>query len=289
MHKVSIEQWRMFVAVVEAGGFAAAGDTLFKTQTAISHGIKKLEQNLNKPLFEIKGRRAELTSFGHSLLPAARQLIGSAEQLERQAVSQPDLLRKQLSIALDILYPVTTFYAAAKQFSVLYPDYNLDIHQTCLSRAAELLEDGKVQFAIASRLPAGCISHSVYDAHLMLVCHAQHPLSGIKQLQLNDLKASTQVVIRDAGVRRVVDSGWLGCPNRFIVADMQQALQAVLAQCGFAWLPCWLAEPYVQNQQLCALQLEQGHKRVVQLQFGYYENEANNQALHKLIALLDSH
>ncbi|MCL2920222.1 helix-turn-helix domain-containing protein [Shewanella litorisediminis] len=51
MHKISLEQWRTFIAVVDCGGFAQAGDSLHKTQPTISQSIKKLEQVVGKPLF----------------------------------------------------------------------------------------------------------------------------------------------------------------------------------------------------------------------------------------------
>lgn len=96
MSRVSLEQWKMFVAVVEQGGFAQAGAALFKTQSTVGHGIRKLEQQLGSQLFDSQGRKSQLTPFGQSLVKDARQLIGHAQLLENNASSQKQACGKKL-------------------------------------------------------------------------------------------------------------------------------------------------------------------------------------------------
>ena len=58
MYKVTLEQWRMFVAVVKYGGFNQASVVIHKSQSSIHHAVQKLEESLDIKLLEVIGRKA---------------------------------------------------------------------------------------------------------------------------------------------------------------------------------------------------------------------------------------
>jgi DNA-binding transcriptional LysR family regulator len=57
-------QLEAFLAVVREGSFSAAAKALFRTQPAISQTIKKLEDEIGRPLFDRSSRRGVLTDAG---------------------------------------------------------------------------------------------------------------------------------------------------------------------------------------------------------------------------------
>lgn len=267
MNKISLEQWRMFVAVVDKGGFAQAGETLYKSQSAISHAIRKLEDSVGKPLFNIVGRKAIMTPFAESLLPNARALLTSADQLEHDAISTKQVVSKTIAIAVDTLYPKHKFYQKITAFSHEHANVNLQIFETVLSRAGELLEDGRVDIGIASRIPKGFITQTVGDIELVLCASHQHPLAKADQIDYQTLAQYRQIVIRDSGVRSNTNSGWLGATNRTTVSSLNEALHAVQHNCGYCWFPKWLIEQ-MPPHQIVRLPLDQGAERTVSLFIG---------------------
>ncbi|WP_202969898.1 LysR family transcriptional regulator [Endozoicomonas atrinae] len=82
MSKVTLDQWRMFQAVVEHGGFAQASEAIFKSQSTISYAISKLQHQLGIDLLEIQGRKAVLTEAGEAMLRRAKTLLKEADALE---------------------------------------------------------------------------------------------------------------------------------------------------------------------------------------------------------------
>src|SRR5215470_3924334 len=84
--RIALEQWRALLAVVEAGGYAQAAATLHKTQSSITYAVKKIESLLGVKVFEIKGRKAQLTEAGEVLYRRARTLVEEAVALERGAL-----------------------------------------------------------------------------------------------------------------------------------------------------------------------------------------------------------
>ena len=65
-------QLEAFLAVVREGSFSAAAKALFRTQPAISQTIKKLEDEIGRPLFDRSSRRGVLTDAGRVLADHAR-------------------------------------------------------------------------------------------------------------------------------------------------------------------------------------------------------------------------
>src|ERR1041384_1635322 len=73
--KISLDQWTTLVAVVEAGGYAKAGDALHKSQSTLTYAIQRLEELLGVKVFEIRGRRAVLTPTGEVLYRRGETLV----------------------------------------------------------------------------------------------------------------------------------------------------------------------------------------------------------------------
>ena len=286
MSKISIEQWRVFVAIVDNGGFAQAGEALFKSQSTISHSIKKLEGTLEKPVFTVSGRKAILTEFGASLVASARALVQHALELEHDAISHSVMAKQSLRIAVDVLFPKDKLYQATSLFLKDNPAANVDIYQTCLSRAGELLEESVVDLAVASRIPAGYLPQPLCDITLLPCCSKQHELANNSDLLLSDLARFRQVVIRDGGLRQSVNSGWLGSPDRITVSHFDEALMAVINDLGFAWFPTWYYEGH--KEQLTPLPIAAENTRTVSLQSGINAEFSDLSLPSRFLSLLQS-
>lgn len=87
---LELDVLRTFVAIAETGSFTAAANAVFRTPSAVSMQIKKLEEVLGRPVFTRDARSVSLTADGELLLGYARRLLA----LNREAVSKfvmPDI------------------------------------------------------------------------------------------------------------------------------------------------------------------------------------------------------
>jgi Transcriptional regulator len=78
------ELLRSFVAIAETGSFTTAANRVFRTPSAVSMQIKRLEETLGVSVFTRDARNVALTPEGEILLGYARRLIA----LNREAVSR---------------------------------------------------------------------------------------------------------------------------------------------------------------------------------------------------------
>lgn len=81
MTRAVIDSRQLLAVVVLArtGSFTLAGKELFLTQSAVSHAIKAIENDLECPLFERTSRGVRLTPTGRRFLPRAEKILGEME------------------------------------------------------------------------------------------------------------------------------------------------------------------------------------------------------------------
>jgi DNA-binding transcriptional LysR family regulator len=78
---VELRHLRYFAAIAEAGTVSGAAIRLHLTQPSLSRQLRQLERDLGVDLFDLVGRRLELSAAGRSLLPLARDVLGRADAL----------------------------------------------------------------------------------------------------------------------------------------------------------------------------------------------------------------
>lgn len=87
---LDLDVLRTFVAIAETGSFTTAANAVFRTPSAVSMQIKKLEDILGRAVFSRDARSVSLTTDGEMLLGYARRMLA----INREAVSKfiiPDI------------------------------------------------------------------------------------------------------------------------------------------------------------------------------------------------------
>ncbi|MDQ8727945.1 LysR substrate-binding domain-containing protein [Bradyrhizobium sp. LHD-71] len=69
------DQLRSFMAIVDTGSFTRAAERVHKTQSAVSMHIRRLEEQLGRPLFVKNGRGMKLSGDGDRLVEFAREML----------------------------------------------------------------------------------------------------------------------------------------------------------------------------------------------------------------------
>lgn len=77
---LDLDQLRTFVAIAETGSFTRAAEVVFKTQSAVSMQMRRLEERISKPIFARDGRASRLTEEGERLLGYARRMVRLSDE-----------------------------------------------------------------------------------------------------------------------------------------------------------------------------------------------------------------
>ena len=266
--KVSLEQWHIFKTIVDEGSFAAAAETLNKSQSGISYAMQQMAQQLPAPVFEQQGRKATLTATGQTLYRHASALLQQAQAMEDLARDMAEGIESEIAIAADALTPHKALFKGLQQFSAHCPRTRVKVYETTLSGTDEALLSGKVQIAITARVPPGFMGDIVAQVTMIPVVANTHPLaSRTKEYPIpeTELKQERQIIIRDSGLKREQDAGWLGAEQRWTFSHFATSISAVKAGLGFAFLPMHYIQPELNNGELVQLQLKTGGQRQLTL------------------------
>ena len=117
---------RAFVAVSEAGGFTRAARQLNLTQPAVSHQIRRLEEQLGRSLIRRTTRRLTLTDDGEELLLHARDILAGLDALAQRF--RPSPVTGVVRFGAPEAFMGERLPALLCQFSRAFPAVRLDVH-----------------------------------------------------------------------------------------------------------------------------------------------------------------
>ncbi len=236
--RTSLDQWQCFLAVVDEGSYARAAEALHKSQSAVSYAVQKLEEQLGVAVFEIRGRKAELTATGRQLYHRGRALLEEARQLEGAARIAAAGWESELRLVVDALFPFDILLDALAGLADESPETRVECTEAVLSGVEEALLEQRCDLAITGIVPPGFLGDLLMRVRFVAVAHRDHPLHGLgRPLDLQDLRHHRQLVVRDSGQRRRRDEGWLDAPRRLTLSRIDLSVRAVARGLGFAWLP----------------------------------------------------
>src|SRR5437867_2306027 len=217
--RVTLEQWQAFLAVVEKSGYAQAAAALHKSQSAVTYAVQKVESLLGIKAFEIQGRKAVLTPAGEVLYRRARILVEEAVALERGAAGMTPDWKPELRLAVEVVFPTWLLLRCLAEFAETRPDTWIELYETVLGGTDEALLQGQVDLAISSHIPPGFLGDPLLRLRFVAVAHPDHPLHRLgRELTHRDLRRHRQLVIRDSGIQRTRQGGWLGAEQRWTVS-----------------------------------------------------------------------
>src|SRR5580658_2501154 len=130
--RISLEQWRALLAVVDAGGYAQAAESLHKSQSAVTYAVQKMESLLGVKIFEVVGRKAHLTPTGHVLYRRAKALLEEAGALESAAGSLAAGWEPELRLAVEIVFPTWLLLECCASFAKERPQTRIELYETVL-------------------------------------------------------------------------------------------------------------------------------------------------------------
>ena len=286
MLKTTLEQWRMFKAVVDHGGYSQAAEAIFKSQSSVHHAVRKLEETLETRLLEIDGRKARLTESGRLMLRRASYLLEEAAKVEAIAASLSDT-ETHLRIAVDVAFPQELLYRTLQEVSRLFPFVCVELEETVLSGAVELLEQEQVDLALTPQPLCHLPTEEIIAVPFIAVAHREHALHRLQRtLEYEDLKNHRQIVTRDSALGLKKDEGWLGSNERWTVSHMRTSIDLVCKGFGFAWLPEPGIRTFLQEGDLAPLSLKTGFTRTVQMHLQYKDHDRLGKVARTFIATL---
>lgn len=237
--RISLDQWRALIAVVEAGGYVQAAERIHKTQSTITYAVQKIEEVLGLKLFERSGRRSVLTPAGEQMVRRAKALVERAESVERSAATLGEDWDPELRLAVEIVFPTWLLLKSMERFGDERPDTRIQLFETVLGGMDEALYQHRVDLAVTPHVPPGFGGESLLRLRFIAAAHPDHPLHRLERpVTFDDLAGHRHLLIRDTASETPRKSGnWAGATRRWTVTNKATQIAAACRGMGFAWFP----------------------------------------------------
>jgi len=153
--RLDLDLLRAFVAVARAGSFTRAGDTLFRSQSAISLQIRKLEQILGERLFRRTARSVTLTPAGERLMSYAERMLS----LHDEALSAFREAEVSGLVRLGTPEDFATAHlpGVLARFAEAHPGLQLEVTCDLTLNLMELFHAGRLDVALVKREPSAAV------------------------------------------------------------------------------------------------------------------------------------
>jgi DNA-binding transcriptional LysR family regulator len=239
-------QLRCVLAVAEGLHFTRAAAELGIAQSALSHQVATLEEELGTPLFERTSRRVRLTAAGEALLPRARTVLAELDRLRTDVVAASGALEGRLRIGTTATLPDLRLHEVLGALRRSHPGIRatVTVHSSEVSLAqvaAGTLDVGLTGFPLTAP-PTGVEAEVLATEPHVAVVPVTHALRGRRRVRLQDLASSPFVDFpAGTGGRRQTDEafGTARLVRDVVVEtdDLSLLLDLVRSGVGVALLP----------------------------------------------------
>jgi DNA-binding transcriptional LysR family regulator len=191
---MDLSQLEVFLAVARERRFSRAAEKLFRTQSAVSQTIRKLEDELGEALFDRSSREGVLTDAGSVLYEYAEKLINLRSEAAESLTELRELQKGKLVIAANE-FTVLYLLPVLAEFRRLHPMIKITVERSLGSHIPDEVLRYSTEFGVISYEPqeASLQSVVVYLDELVFVVPRKHPLASVKQVSIRQLGAESFV------------------------------------------------------------------------------------------------
>ncbi len=257
---------RIHLAVVQEvekqGSLTAAAAVLHVTQSALSHSMKKLEQQLGTDIWLREGRSLRLTQAGQYLLAVANRVLPQMDLAEERLRQFAQGERGTLRIGMECHPCYQWLLKVVSPYLAAWPDVDVDVKQKFQFGGIGALFGYEIDLLVTPDplFKPGLKFEPVFDYEQVLVVARGHPLATAGY-------AKPQQLTREVLITYPVETDRLDVYNQFLmpagvsprrhktIETTDIMLQMVASGRGVAALPRWLVEEYADKVDVVPVRL----------------------------------
>lgn len=258
---MTLDQLIALDAIVASGTFRGAADRLNKAQSAVSHQIKKLEDELGFELFSRDAYRPRLSSEGEVYFREAMRVLEQVHGLNSVAAGLRSEQEPMISIAMTATMSLDPILGVLGEMGRAFPGTHIKLVTEMMGGPLARLTEGDADLIIAGldgvpideveTLPVGTIT--IRPVASPEFTAAARP--GIKSRR--EMQSYTQVIVSGTGGKDYEQSrDLLSGGRRWTVSDFQAKKSVIKAGLGWGGIPEHLMDEELATGELVPLSVE---------------------------------
>ena len=257
---LTLDQLRTFIAAVDEGSFSAAGRKLRRAQSVVSQTLANLEAQLGVKLFDRSARYPRLTDEGRSLLADARSVADNVDEFKARARTMREGLEPELSVAMDVMYPMAALTRAAAHSRKTYPHTPLRLYVEALGGVIKPVLDRDCSLGVIGSLPLvpdELQSEPLPSTPLVTVVSPSHPLAKNRGVvSVSAISKHVQLVLSDRTVLTAGRDFGVLSPLTWRLADLGAKHAFLKAGLGWGHMPLHMVQADLDGGLLVKIRVE---------------------------------
>ena len=267
---ITYEQLVVLHAIVTEGTFRGAAERLNKSQSAVSHMLKKLETQIDIVLLSREEYRPTLTPAGEVFFRQATRVMQQMKELHIVAKNLNARQEPEVFLAVTATFPLKPVLEVIGTIRDRFPATNIRLSRESMGGPIERLlrNDADIIIATMDGVPVDQVEAlSFAQVTIVPVAHPDFEPSRSSHMKtISEMQSYTQVVVADSSSGEFAQSRDL-LPGglRWTVSDFAAKKEILLAKLGWGGIPTHMIEDELARGALVALNVEGYEKRQSQL------------------------
>ena len=256
-------QLHAFAALARRGSFTLAAKDLFLTQSAVSHAIKALEDDVGCRLLDRVGRRVLLTQAGEQFLRHTEKIL---REMEAARAGLDDLTKwghGRLRVGASTTACQHILPSVLREFRQSYPKCVIRIEPGDHGQQMDLLRGGHIDLALVLEPPTqGATEFTfvpLFQDELRFVVAPLHPWARAGRAPRDSIEAETLVLYKSSATFRLVSEYFreekIALTNFIELGSMEAIKELVKIGIGAGVLAPWIARTELESGSLVSLPL----------------------------------
>ncbi len=253
---LDLYQLKTFFVFGKIRNFTRTAESLYVTQSAVSHSLRKLEQSVGVKLYMKRGGRYELTEAGERLFQACERIFYEARRFEEEVAGKDGPLKQKLYLGAPVEFGTTILVRQMKGFLQRNPDIHVNFKFS--PHLEESLMRDEVDLIVDCRTHHHPNIESIFlfrEDYVVIASPGYLEASGIKQVK--DLE---EAVVLSADEKGEWWNNFLlalpmeqrpGLKDFVCVSNVRGLINGAIEGLGVGFVPRYTVEMELQQGVLC--------------------------------------
>lgn len=258
---IGIHHFKLVDTIVKQGTLTKAAETLFLTQSALSHQLKELEKELDIPIFYRKGKKLELSEEGTRFLACAEKILMEIKSLEADIKNFKDGEIGSLKITTQCYTAYHWLPRIIKYYKAVSPGIDIHVVSSATQLPLEYLLKGDLDVAIVrNKIDSPQIHYEpIFEDSLFAIMSVNHPLAKKRNISINDFEGEELFLhFNDPSsgnvpiIENLMKERGLKSKHTHRIHYTDAIIEMVNANMGITVLADWIVQPYLETKDIIA-------------------------------------
>ncbi|GAB6262312.1 LysR substrate-binding domain-containing protein [Photobacterium sp. CCB-ST2H9] len=201
---MDVRQLTYFITIAECGSFTRAASKLHIAQPALSIAMKKLEQQLEMPLFHRSDRQIALTHEGEVLIQHARLILQQVEDARIAMAELKGLQKGEVRLGVPSMLGSYFFPEILMGFKSRYPNLKLTLVEAGTQSIRSMLLSGELDLGVirSADLPDSLEAEPLLTSEMVAVVSPNHEFAQLPAVSFEQFFSQELVMFKQGYFHR---------------------------------------------------------------------------------------